>query len=146
MTNPEFHRDDPIRMVIDTSALLAILLDEPERVRFTGLIEADPRRLVSAASVLEASMVLEGRLGSGAGGDLDLFLHRASVETVPFEGQQLVLARAAFRRYGKGRHAAGLNFGDCIAYALSRWAGEPLLFKGADFAATDTRTATSESE
>ena len=126
-------------MVIDTSAILAILLDEPERTRFTGLMDADERRLVSTTSVLEASMVLEGRLGSGAGGDLDLLLHRANAEIIAFDAEQLVIARAAFRRYGKGRHPAGLNFGDCIAYALSRWTGEPLLFKGADFGATDVR-------
>jgi len=128
-------------MTLDTSAVLAILQDEPERTEFVSLIEQAPRRLMSTVSVLEAAMVLEGRLGEDAGLDLDLFLLRASVETVPFDAEQLQLARTAFRRFGKGRHAAGLNFGDCAAYALAQWSGEPLLFKGADFAATDVDRA-----
>jgi ribonuclease VapC len=82
-------------------------------------------------------MVLEGRRGDDAGSDLDLFLHRGSVDTVAFDGEQLIWARAAFRRFGKGRHPAGLNFGDCASYALAQWSGEPLLFKGTDFDATD---------
>ena len=124
-------------MTLDTSALVAILRNEAERAEFISLIEQAPRRLVSSVSVLEATMVLEGRRGEEAGRELDLFLHRASIETVPFDEEQLALARTAFRRYGKGRHAAGLNFGDCAAYGLARWSGEPLLFKGTDFAATD---------
>lgn len=82
-------------------------------------------------------MVLEGRGGEDAGADLDLFLRRAAVEIVAFDQEQLTWARRAYRRYGKGRHRAGLNFGDCAAYALAQWSGEPLLFKGSDFAATD---------
>ena len=128
-------------MTLDTSAVLAILQDEPERTEFVSRIEQAPRRLMSTVSVLEAAMVLEGRRGEDAGLDLDLFLLRASVETVPFDAEQLHLARTALRRFGKGRHAAGLNFGDCAAYALAQWSGEPLLFKGADFAATDVDRA-----
>jgi ribonuclease VapC len=128
-------------MILDPSAILAILLEEPEARHFTSLIEADPRRLVSAASILEAAIVLEGRKGVAGGGMLDLFLHQAAVETVAFDADQLALARSAFRVYGKGRHPAGLNFGDCISYALSRWTGEPLLYKGADFSATDVARA-----
>lgn len=128
-------------MTLDTSAVLAILQDEPERTEFVSRIEQAPRRLMSTVSVLEAAMVLEGRRGEDAGLDLDLFLLRASVETVPFDAEQLQLARTAFRRFGKGRHAAGLNFGDCAAYALAQWSGEPLLFKGDDFAATDVDRA-----
>jgi ribonuclease VapC len=124
-------------MTLDPSAVLAVLQDEPERAEFVSLIEKAPRRLISAVSVLEAAMVLEARRGEDAGSDLDLFLHRASVETVPFDDEQLIWARKAFRRFGKGRHAAGLNFGDCASYALAQWSGEPLLFKGTDFAATD---------
>lgn len=124
-------------MTLDTSAVLAILQDEPERAEFVALIEQAPRRLISAASVLEAAMVLEGRRGDDAGADLDLFLRRGGVEVVPFDEEQLSWARRAFRVYGKGRHAAGLNFGDCAAYALAQCSGEPLLFKGADFSATD---------
>lgn len=124
-------------MTLDTSAVLAILQNEAERTEFVALIEQASRRLISAVSVLEAAMVLEGKRGDDAGSDLDLFLLRASIETVPFDEEQLVVARRAFRRYGKGRHPAGLNFGDCASYALAQWSGEPLLFKGADFAATD---------
>lgn len=123
-------------MTLDTSAILAVLQDEPERMEFISLMQEADRRIISAVSVLEASMVLEGRKGDDAGADLDLFLVRASIEIVPFDEEQLVLARRAFRRYGKGRHEAGLNFGDCAAYALAEWSGEPLLFKGTDFAAT----------
>ena len=130
-------------MVLDTSALLAILLDEPERRRFNELIEADPVRLISAANVLEAAIVLESRSGEAAGRELDLFLHRAKVEVTAVDGDQVEVARAAFRRFGKGRHLAGLNFGDCFAYALAVASGEPLLFKGSDFAQTDVAVADS---
>jgi ribonuclease VapC len=124
-------------MTLDTSAVLAVLQDEDERTEFVSLIEQSSRRLISTVSVLEAAMVLEGRRGDDAGSDLDLFLQRASVETVAFDQDQLMAARAAFRRFGKGRHAAGLDFGGCASYALAQWSGEPLLFKGRDFAATD---------
>jgi ribonuclease VapC len=124
-------------MTIDTSALIAILFNEPERVEFVALIEKEERKVISTVSVLEASMVLEGRKSPEATMTMDLFLHRASIEVVPFDHDQLAIARLAFRRYGKGRHAAGLNVGDCAAYALALWSGEPLLFKGTDFAATD---------
>jgi ribonuclease VapC len=124
-------------MTLDTSAVLAVLQNEVERSEFVSLIEQSSRRIVSAVSVLEAAMVLEGRRGADAGTDLDLFLQRASIETVAFDEEQLLLARTAFRRFGKGRHAAGLNFGYCASYALAQWSGEPLLFKGNDFAATD---------
>lgn len=128
-------------MTLDTSAVLAVLRGEPEGAEFVSLIERSSRRLISAVSVLEAAMVLEGRRGIDAGSDLDLFLQRASIETIAFDQEQLLVARSAFRRFGKGRHAAGLNFGDCAAYALAQWSGEPLLFKGADFAATDVARA-----
>ena len=124
-------------MTLDTSAILAVLQDEPERLEFVSLIEQAPHRIISAVSVLEASMVIEGRRGDDAGSDLDLFLQRSAIEIVPFEAEQLTLARTAFRRFGKGRHRAGLNFGDCAAYALAQWSGEPLLFKGTDFSQTD---------
>ncbi|MCX6598501.1 MAG: type II toxin-antitoxin system VapC family toxin [Acidobacteria bacterium] len=124
-------------MTIDTSAVLAILQDEPERGEFVSLLEDAPRKVMSAVSVLEAAMVLEGRYGEDAGADLDQFLLRAAVEIVPFSEDQLRVARTAFRRFGKGRHPAGLNFGDCASFALARWSGEPLLYKGQDFTATD---------
>jgi ribonuclease VapC len=124
-------------VTLDTSAVVAILRNEPERAEFISQLEQADRRIISSVSVLEASMVLEGRAGDDAGIDLDLFLHRANIETISFDPEQLTVARSAFRRYGKGRHPAGLNFGDCAAYALAQWTGEPLLFKGTDFKATD---------
>jgi ribonuclease VapC len=128
-------------MTLDTSAVLAVLQDEAERAEFVSLIEQSSRRIISAVSVLEAAMVLEGRRGDDAGADLDLFLQRASIETVAFDQEQLMVARSAFRRFGRGRHAAGLNFGDCASYALAQWSGEPLLFKGRDFTETDVARA-----
>ena len=128
-------------MVMDTSAVLAILWDEPERRRFNECIEADPKRLISAATVLEAALILEARSGEAAGRELDLFLHRAKVKLVPVDEDQVEIARAAYRRYGKGRHPAGLNYGDCFSYALAIATGEPLLFKGSDFSQTDVRPA-----
>ncbi len=124
-------------MVVDSSALLAILFDEPERRGFNERIEADPQRLISAANLLETAIVLESRSGEIGGRELDLFLHRARFETVPVDENQVAIARAAFRKYGKGRHPASLNFGDCFAYAAAKATGEPLLFKGSDFQETD---------
>lgn len=124
-------------MVIDTSAIVAILFDEPGRRELTGTIEADPIRLISAATLLEAAIVVEARRGEAAGRELDLLLHRAAVQTVAVDGDQVDLARRAWRRYGKGRHRAALDFGDCFAYALAASSGEPLLFVGEDFVHTD---------
>lgn len=124
-------------MVLDTSALVAVLLDEPERPEFVRLIAEAPKRLLSTVSLVEASIVLEARLGEIAGRELDLFVHRARMQTIPVDDEQTELARAAWRTYGKGRHAAALNFGDVFSYALARATGEPLLFKGDDFARTD---------
>lgn len=124
-------------MTLDTSAIIAILRDEPERAEFLKLIEDDPHCIISTVSLLEASMVLESRDPVDAPTQLDLFVQRASIEVVPFNREQLMIARVAFRRFGKGRHPAGLNFGDCAAYALAESSGEPLLFKGSDFQATD---------
>jgi len=124
-------------MVIDTSAIVAILFDEPERRRFNELIEADGIRLISAATFLEAALVVESRRGESAGRELDLLMHRAQVSVVPVDAEQAEVARVAWRRYGKGRHAAGLNYGDCFSYALAKVSGEPLLAKGSDFVQTD---------
>ena len=124
-------------MVIDTSALIAILFDEPERHAFNEMIEADPVRLLSVASYLETAMVVESRSGEAAGREFDLFVYRAGLRLEPVDQQQAEIARRAFRQYGKGRHPAGLNYGDCFAYALASATGEPLLFKGHDFALTD---------
>jgi ribonuclease VapC len=124
-------------MVIDTSALLAIFLAEPERQKFLELIREDGSRLISAANALETAIVFEARRGIVAGREFDLFLHRLSIEIVSVDGAQVEVARAGWRRYGKGRHPASLNFGDCFAYALSKTSGEPLLAKGDDFPRTD---------
>lgn len=128
-------------MVVDTSALVAILFDEPERADFVRTIAAAPRRLVSAGTLLETTMVVESRRGEVAGRELDLFLHRGSIRTEPVDEEQVQIAQAAWRRYGRGRHPAALNFGDLFAYALARATGEPLLFKGDDFVRTDVAPA-----
>jgi ribonuclease VapC len=127
-------------MVIDTSAIIAILFGEIEAQRFAELIEADPVRLVSTASVLEAAIVTGSELGEEGARELDLLLQKAGIEVVPFTTEQLAAARFAYSTYGKTRHPAGLNFGDCFSYALSRTTGEPLLFKGQDFSRTDVDT------
>jgi len=124
-------------MVIDTSALAAIFFHEPERDAFRNAIVAASSRLISAATVLEAGMVIEGRRGGGAGREFDLFIVRAQIKIVPIDAELADLARSAWRKYGKGRHPAGLNFGDCFSYALAKSSGEPLLAKGTDFAKTD---------
>ncbi len=124
-------------MVIDTSALLAVVLGEPEANEFAAAIEVDSTRLLSAVSLLEAAIVVETRKGPAGGRELDLALHRARVAVVPFDAAQAEIARDAYRRFGKRRHPAALNFGDCCSYALSAGSGEPLLFKGDDFRLTD---------
>ena len=124
-------------MVIDTSAILAILLDEPEAPDFERRIAADPVRLISAATLVEAAIVIESRLGDAGGREFDLWLHRLDAEVAPVDADQAQMARRAWRRFGKGRHPAGLNYGDCFAYALAATRGEPLLFKGDDFSRTD---------
>jgi ribonuclease VapC len=128
-------------MVIDTSALLAILQDEPERRGFNEAIEMAETRRVSAATFVECSIVIESRFGAEGLRDLDRLLERAAIEIVPVDVQQARVAREGFARYGKGRHAAGLNFGDCFSYALASILGEPLLCKGEDFARTDAVSA-----
>jgi ribonuclease VapC len=124
-------------MVIDTSALAAIFFAEPERQSFVDAILTDIRPLVSAATILETGIVVEGRQGEAAGREFDLFAVRAGLQIVPFDAEQAEIARSAWRKYGKGRHPAGLNFGDCFSYALAKSTGERLLAKGTDFASTD---------
>jgi ribonuclease VapC len=124
-------------MVLDTSALLALLLDEPDAEAFRVALEDAETRLVSAATLLESALVIEARKGEPGGRELDLLLHKAEIAVVPVDADQVAEARRAYRRFGKGHHAAGLNFGDVFAYALARTSGEPLLFKGDDFAKTD---------
>ena len=126
-----------IPVVIDTSALLAILLGEPERGKFLELLSESETRLLSAANALETAIVVESRRGEAAGRELDLFLHRTKIEIVAVDAEQFSIARFAWRKFGKGRHAAALNFGDCFAYALTKTSSEPLLAKGEDFRRTD---------
>ena len=126
-------------MVIDSSALVAVLTNEPEAHAMAEAIAADPKRLVGAVSVLETGIVMEARYGLAGGRELDLLLHRCQIDIVSLSPEQVDLAREAYRKFGKGQHPAGLNLGDCATYALSRSTGEPLLFKGRDFSQTDLR-------
>ena len=124
-------------MVIDTSALLAVFFGEPERgVFLTSMLHAG-RRLISAATVLETGIVLETKRGESAGREFDLFVVRTNLEIVPVDAEQAEIARSAWRRFGKGRHRAALNFGDCFTYALAKASSEPILAKGQDFTLTD---------
>lgn len=129
-------------MVIDTSALLAVLLNEAERRRFIEAIEAADARLMSVASFVETSIVIEARFGAEGVRDLEHFISRAGITLVSVDAGQGRLARDAWRRFGKGRHRAGLNYGDCFSYALAQATGEPVLFKGSDFTHTDVATVT----
>jgi ribonuclease VapC len=124
-------------MVIDSSAIIAILLNEPERLAFDRQIEADAIRLISAVSRVEAGIVIETRKGEAGQRLLDRFLLLVATDVVAVTPEQAELALAAFRRFGKGRHRAGLNIGDCFTYAAAKATGERLLFKGNDFTHTD---------
>jgi ribonuclease VapC len=127
-------------MVIDTSALIAILFGEPEAESFSQAIADDPKKLIGAFNALETGIVVEAKKGEPGGRELDLLLHRARIEIVAMNVDQMELARSAWRKYGKSNHPAGLNIGDCCAYALAKYSGEPLLFKGNDFGQTDIRS------
>ena len=126
-------------MVIDTSALMAILLDEPERRSFQNAIDGDAVRLVSALGKLEAAMIMISRYNLEGADRVDWLLRELTARIVPFDEHQADIAREAFARFGKGRGRARLNFGDCASYALAISEAEPLLFKGTDFGATDVR-------
>ena len=128
-------------MVIDTSAVVAILGMEPESARLAQAIEADPNRLISAATMVETGLVIESRYGTAGGRELDLLVAKAGLSIESVTAEHADIAREAWRRFGKGRQPAGLNFGDCLSYALARTSGEPLLFKGGDFANTDVSVA-----
>ena len=128
-------------MVIDTSALIAILFGEPEASFFARAVADESKKLISAFNALETGIVVEARKGEAGGRELDLLMHRAQIEIVAMNADQAEIARAAWRKYGKGNHPAGLNIGDCCAYALTKYSGEPLLFKGNDFSQTDIRAA-----
>jgi len=128
-------------MVIDSSAIAAILFEEPDASAFASAILNDVTRLMSAATLVEISMVLMRLRTPDPIAALDALLARLHVVVVPFDRDQAILARDAFRRFGKARHSAGLNYGDCLSYALSKHTGEPLLFKGNDFGQTDVAVA-----
>ncbi|MDT8449193.1 MAG: type II toxin-antitoxin system VapC family toxin [Wenzhouxiangellaceae bacterium] len=128
-------------MIVDTSAVIAILAGEPDAERYARLIEQDPTPRIGTPTLLEASIVLTRWFGEAAEAALDAFVRESGAEVVPFDLPQLRAAQEAYRRYGKGRHPAGLNFGDCMSYALAKVCDEALLFKGEDFAGTDIGAA-----
>ena len=128
-------------MIVDTSAVLAVLFGEPDAERYERAIVGASRCRMSVASLLEAAIVLESRSGAAGGHELDVFVERALIELAPVTAEHAQAARRAWRRFGKGNHPAGLNFGDCFAYALAEATREPLLFKGRDFALTDIEAA-----
>lgn len=127
-------------MIVDTSAVLAILFSEADARRYAEAIMAASPCRMSVANILEASIVAESR-GGTAGHELDSLLAKAEIELIPVTVAHVEAARRAWRRFGKGNHPAALNFGDCFAYALADTTGEPLLFKGSDFALTDIAAA-----
>lgn len=124
-------------MVIDSSALIAILLDEPERLPFSNAIERDSVRFMAAPTLLETVMILSAKKGDDALRELDYAIVKMRVEVIPFGYDEQQIAQKAFLMYGKGRHPAALNYGDCMSYAAATVRGEPLLFKGEDFSRTD---------
>ncbi|MEA2775632.1 MAG: ribonuclease VapC [Acetobacteraceae bacterium] len=126
-------------MVIDTSAIIAILFDEPDHRRYAEAIAAAPVRLVSAVTHVELSFVAEGRKGEAGRVRLNRFLALTGAEIVSITPRHAEIASDAFRRFGKGRHAPALNIGDCFSYALATATNHPLLFKGNDFNQTDIR-------
>ncbi len=128
-------------IVVDSSALIAILQREPEADTFLRVIAMADGCLLSLVSLLETSMVMAGRTGDATSwADLDALIARAGMQVVAQDAEQAEAAREAFLRYGKGRHPAGLNLGDCATYALAKRRNLPLLFKGDDFSRTDLRT------
>ena len=128
-------------MIVDTSALIAILHDEPDAAAFGAALTEAAAVTMSAATLVELTLVAEGRGGRPMGDRVNRLLASAKVEVVPFTAEHAALAAEGWRRYGKGRHPAGLNLGDCFAYALAQSRNEPLLFKGTDFAQTDVKAA-----
>jgi ribonuclease VapC len=129
-------------VIVDSSALLAILFAEPDAQRFAAAIEAARSRRVSAANWLETAIRVDQASSALASAAFDDLVREADLVVEPVSERQVQIARTAYRAYGKGTgHPAGLNFGDCFAYALAKWRGEPLLFKGSDFDRTDVRSA-----
>jgi ribonuclease VapC len=128
-------------MIIDTSALVAVLDQELEAERIVRTLASAPERILSAANLVEVGIVMQARRGDDGARDLDLLLAKLRVDIAVVTANQADIARKAFRRYGRGRHAANLNFGDCFAYALAKDTSAPLLFKGDDFSQTDVMVA-----
>jgi len=128
-------------IVIDSSALVAILSDEPERTQFIDAIVDYGTPSVAAPTYLETAMVLELRFGARVDRELDVLIEEVGISLVPLDRAQATIAREAFQKFGKGLHKAGLNFGDCFSYALAKSLDAPLLFKGNDFPLTDVRRA-----
>lgn len=128
-------------MILDSSALVAILFKEPEAERLAATIRDTDTTAIAAPTLLETAIVAEGRTLPGMAEKLDALMGAIHPEIVPFTAEHASLAREAWRRFGKGRHKAGLNLGDCFSYALAKERGQPLLFKGEDFAATDIEPA-----
>jgi ribonuclease VapC len=128
-------------MIIDTSALIAVLEQEPEAERIAPTLAFAPERMLSAANLVEVGIAMQARRSDDGARDLDLLLAKLRVDIITVTAIQADIARKAFRRYGRGRHAANLNFGDCFAYALAKDKSAPLLFKGNDFGRTDVMVA-----
>lgn len=128
-------------MILDTSALVAILFGEPEAEKFAGIISKTAVCRISVVTHLELSIVLERQARPEAARQAEAFLRAASIVIEPVTLQQGVLARQAYYDFGRGRHRARLNLGDCFPYALAKALDEPLLYKGDDFARTDVRAA-----
>jgi len=128
-------------VILDTSAVLAIVFGEAGFEVFVDAIAASPSCRISAASFVEASIVAESRIGDQGLLQCDSFFRTARVSVEPVTEEQALLARQGYSEYGKGRHPSGLNFGDCFSYALAKSTGEPLLFKGEDFGQTDVQSA-----
>ena len=128
-------------MIVDSSGIVAIAFDEPEAPRMAAAIARAPVRQMSAVNWLESLMVIEGRSGREAADEALLILRTLEVEVLPFDAEQMAEARRAWQKFGKGRHAAKLNMGDCCAYSAAMVTGQPLLFKGSDFELTDVQRA-----
>jgi ribonuclease VapC len=128
-------------VIIDTSAIMAILRDEPDAPQLGEALTQAASVSISAATLVEACMVTEGRAGPPVRDRLERLLAAGRVEVVPFTAEHAAVAADGWRRFGKGRHPAALNLGDCFAYALAKARGEPLLFKGDDFSKTDIKAA-----
>ncbi len=124
-------------MVLDSSVLVSILLNEPEAARYVSAIENADKLFISAVNLFEIAMVIEGRKGKRGEQQFYQLMTKLAPDIIPFDASQAQLAYLAWQRYGKGNHPAKLNFGDCCAYALAKHLEQPLLYKGQDFSQTD---------